>query len=84
MPATRGQAFSSKLRPKTPGPTTNTTTTTNTKSTRTKPQTNEESSYLKESQVQKMSSQEYEKRADEVMEAIRTGKFVYDLSGAAR
>ena len=57
---------------------------TNTKSTRTKPQTNEESSYLKESQVQKMSSQEYEKRADEVMEAIRTGKFIYDVSGSAR
>ena len=57
---------------------------TNTKSTRTKPQTNEESTYLKESQVQKMSSQEYEKRADEVMEAIRTGKFIYDVSGSAR
>ena len=57
---------------------------TNTKSSRTKPQTNDESSYLKESQVQKMSSQEYEKRADEVMEAIRTGKFVYDVSGSAR
>ena len=57
---------------------------TNPKSTRTKPQTNEESTYLKESQVQKMSSQEYEKRADEVMEAIRTGKFVYDVSGSAR
>ena len=57
---------------------------TNTKSARTKPQTNDESSYLKESQVQKMSSAEYEKRADEVMEAIRTGKFVYDVSGSAR
>ena len=57
---------------------------TNTKSTRTKPQTNEESTYLKESQVQKMSSQEYERRADEVMEAIRSGKFVYDVSGSAR
>jgi hypothetical protein len=57
---------------------------TNPKSTRTKPQTNEESTYLKESQVQKMSSQEYEKRADEVMEAIRSGKFVYDVSGSAR
>jgi len=57
---------------------------TNTKTSRTKPQTNDESSYLKESQVQKMSSQEYEKRADEVMEAIRTGKFVYDVSGSAR
>lgn len=57
---------------------------TNTKSTRTKPQTNEESTYLKESQVQKMSSQEYERRADEVMEAIRSGKFIYDVSGSAR
>ena len=57
---------------------------TNTKSTRTKPQTNEESTYLRESQVQKMSSQEYERRADEVMEAIRSGKFVYDISGSAR
>ena len=57
---------------------------TNTKTSRTKPQTSDESSYLKESQVQKMSSQEYEKRADEVMEAIRTGKFIYDVSGSAR
>ena len=57
---------------------------TNPKSTRTKPQTNEESTYLRESQVQKMSSQEYERRADEVMEAIRSGKFVYDVSGSAR
>ena len=57
---------------------------TNPKSTRTKPQTNEESTYLRESQVQKMSSQEYERRADEDMEAIRTGKFVYDVSGSAR
>jgi hypothetical protein len=31
-----------------------------------------------------MSTAEYEKKADEIMEAIRTGKFVYDLSGSAR
>ncbi len=31
-----------------------------------------------------MSAQEYEKRSDEIMEAIRTGNFVYDLSGNAR
>jgi type II secretory pathway pseudopilin PulG len=54
------------------------------KKTSSKDQTNEESTYLRESQVQKMSSQEYEKRADEVMEAIRTGKFIYDVSGSAR
>jgi len=57
---------------------------TNTKSSRTKPQAKDESSYLKESQVQKMTAQEYEKRSDEVMEAIRSGKFVYDVSGSAR
>mgnify|MGYP003108490459 FL=1 len=56
----------------------------NTKNTRTKPQENEASSYLKESDVQKMSPQEYEKKSDEIMEAIRSGKFVYDISGSAR
>ena len=55
-----------------------------TKDTRSKPQDNEASTYLRESQVQKMSPQEYEARADEIMEAIRTGKFVYDMSGSAR
>jgi len=39
---------------------------------------------LRESQVQKMSPQEYEKRSDEIMEAIRSGKFIYDMSGSAR
>ena len=55
-----------------------------TKNSRSKPQENEESSYLKESDVQRMSAAEYEKRSDEVMEAIRSGKFIYDVSGAAR
>ena len=54
------------------------------KNTRSKPQENEASSYLKESEVQRMSAQEYEKRSDEIMEAIRSGKFIYDLSGSAR
>ena len=27
---------------------------------------------------------QYEKNADNIMEAIRSGKFVYDISGAAR
>ena len=57
---------------------------TNTKASRSKPLSNDESSYLRESQVQQMSSAEYEKRSDEVMDAIRTGKFVYDVSGSAR
>jgi len=54
------------------------------KNTRSKPQGNEASSYLKESEVQRMSAQEYEKNSDEIMEAIRSGKFVYDVSGSAR
>lgn len=37
-----------------------------------------------ESQVNKMSMQEYEKNADAIAEAMRSGAFVYDLSGAAR
>lgn len=37
-----------------------------------------------ESQVQKMSMVEYAKNEEAIYEAIRNGKFVYDLSGAAR
>ena len=55
-----------------------------TKDSRSKPQENEESSYLKESDVQRMSAKEYEKNSDEIMEAIRSGKFIYDVSGNAR
>tara|TARA_Y100000004_G_scaffold177601_1_gene219350 strand:- start:73 stop:939 length:867 start_codon:yes stop_codon:yes gene_type:complete len=55
-----------------------------TKDARSKPQENEASTYLKESDVQRMSPAEYEERSDEIMEAIRSGKFVYDVSGNAR
>lgn len=54
------------------------------KGSRSAPQTEESSSYLKESQVQAMSPQEYERHSDEIMEAIRSGKFIYDISGSAR
>jgi len=54
------------------------------KNKRSKPQDNEASTYLRESEVDKMSTKEYEKRSDEIMEAIRSGKFIYDLSGSAR
>jgi hypothetical protein len=37
-----------------------------------------------ESQVSKLSEREYDKHEDSIMEAMRTGNFVYDLSGAAR
>lgn len=55
-----------------------------TKDSRSKPQENEASTYLKESEVQKMSPREYEARSDEIMESIRSGKFIYDISGSAR
>jgi len=55
-----------------------------TRNSRSKPQEDEASTYLRESQVQKMSPQEYEAKSDEIMEAIRTGKFIYDMSGSAR
>ena len=56
----------------------------NTKGSRNAPQADETKSYLKESVVNKMSSQEYEKNVDNIMEAIRSGKFIYDISGSAR
>lgn len=37
-----------------------------------------------ESQVQKMSLQEYEKNAQAIEKAMKDGTFIYDLSGAAR
>lgn len=37
-----------------------------------------------ESQIGKMSMKDFEKHQDAIMEAQRTGKFVYDLSGGAR
>ena len=39
---------------------------------------------FKESQVEKMTPQQYEKAADAIMDSIRTGKFIYDMSGSAR
>ena len=55
-----------------------------TKNSRSKPQDEVAVTYLKESTVQKMSAQEYEAKSDEIVEAIRSGKFVYDVSGSAR
>ena len=56
----------------------------NTKSVRNAPPTDDTKAFIKESDVNKMSTQEYEKKADSIMEAIRAGKFVYDISGNAR
>ena len=54
------------------------------KNKRSKPQSDEASTYIRESQIEQMSAQEYEKHADEIMDAIRSGKFIYDVSGSAR
>jgi len=50
----------------------------------TKPDNDNPAGHLRESEVQRMSTQEYETKSDEIMEAIRSGKFIYDVSGAAR
>ena len=55
-----------------------------TKGKRNKPVENESSSFLRESDVQRMTAKEYENKSDEIMEAIRQNKFVYDVSGSAR
>ena len=39
---------------------------------------------IKESDVNKMSMEEFEKNWDKIQEAQRTGNFIYDVSGAAR
>jgi hypothetical protein len=56
----------------------------NTRSERSRPNDNDSKGHIRESQVSKMSAQEYEKRADEIMDSIRSGKFIYDISGNAR
>ena len=48
------------------------------------PTSDESNNYMRESQVNKMSDKEYEKNQEAIMEAMRSGKFVYDISGAAR
>jgi hypothetical protein len=51
--------------------------------TRSEP-SSEDSGTIKESSVQKMNAHQYEKNADKIMEAIRSGNFIYDVSGNAR
>ena len=55
-----------------------------TRNQRSKPQSDPQGNAIRESDVQKMSAVEYERNSDEIMEAIRTGNFIYDLSGSAR
>ena len=50
-----------------------------TKSTAT-PEPDESAKMIRESEVANMTIQEYEKRADEIMEAQRSGNFIYDMT----
>jgi len=56
----------------------------NTKASRNRPTAEDSSGVIRESDVQKMSTVQYEKNQEAIMEAIRSGKFIYDLSGSAR
>jgi len=44
------------------------------------PEPDETSKYIRESEVAAMSIKEYEKRAEEIMEAQRSGNFIYDIT----
>jgi len=56
----------------------------NSRTSRSEPDVINTDGTFKESQVAKMTADQYEKAADAIMESIRSGKFVYDLSGSAR
>ncbi len=47
---------------------------------RSTPDTDDSAKYIRESQVAKMSMKEYEQRMDEIFDAQRSGKFIYDVS----
>jgi len=55
-----------------------------TKRSKTEVDVEDANNVIKESQVAKMSAKEFEERSDEINTAIRSGKFVYDMSGSAR
>mgnify|MGYP003637964331 FL=1 len=50
----------------------------------TKPDNNNPAGHIRESQVQRMTAHQYEANSDAIMDAIRSGKFIYDISGGAR
>ena len=55
-----------------------------TKTQKTVPDADNKNSVIRESDVQRMSADEYDANSDTIMEAIRSGNFVYDISGSAR
>jgi len=48
--------------------------------TRSTPEADQSKKFLSESVVNRMSAKEYARRSDEIMEAIREGKFTYDMT----
>ena len=55
-----------------------------TKGERNSPEGDSSKKTIRESDVMRMSADEYEKNADVIAEAIRNNRFVYDVSGSAR
>ena len=54
------------------------------KGSKTKVGADDSSGSIRESDVSKMSSKEFENRQDEITKAMRNGKFIYDMTGNAR
>jgi len=54
------------------------------KGSRTKVEADQSAGSYTESQISKMSAKDYEKQEEAITNAIRSGKFIYDLSGSAR
>ena len=55
-----------------------------TRAGKSKPEADETAGYIKESDVLRMSAKDYEKYQEEIAEAVRQEKFIYDVSGSAR
>tara|TARA_A100001201_G_scaffold133234_1_gene120262 strand:- start:435 stop:1334 length:900 start_codon:yes stop_codon:yes gene_type:complete len=55
-----------------------------TKRTKTQVDVEDANDVIHESEVAKMSDREFEEKSDDINKAIRSGKFVYDISGKAR
>ena len=55
----------------------------NTRTSRTQPNVTDKD-VIRESDVKRMSDKEYEANEEKIMNAMRSGKFVYDVSGNAR
>jgi len=55
-----------------------------TKRSKTEVDVNDANDVIRESEVAKMSDKQFEEHSDDINKAIRSGKFVYDVSGKAR